>query len=369
MSGGPLVFVHPSDELYGADRMLLEMYDAMPDEMRERAEFWLPTDLPHVASPLCVELERRGASVRHVDLPILRRAYRTPRQLWRLARRATKLYSVMRRRRIELVYCTTSAAFLAGPVARCARVPRVLGHVQELWSRSDQQVLGRLAKSFDRIVAISGPVRDGLPERLKARTTVVLNATPAPDRWLPLQGRVGPLRYLVASRWNGWKGHLTLFEAWDLLEDPGELVVLGGAPVSGDSVDVHALASSLRRPETVQVVGEVADPDRYMEAADVLLVPSDSPEPFGLVAIEAFARARPVVGSDGGGLADIVTTGVDGWLFPPRDARALAGLLAGLTREAVAAAGDEARSTYEKRFTTARYAEDWLAALEIASND
>ena len=96
-----------------------------------------------------------------------------------------------------------------------------------------------------------------------------------------------------------------------------------------------------------------------------MVVPSDQPEPFGLVAIEAFARGRPVVASDAGGLADIVTDGVDGWLFPPRDVAALTEVLRGLSRERVAVAGARARETYERRFTQARYAAAWSAAVGL----
>jgi glycosyltransferase involved in cell wall biosynthesis len=359
------VFIHPSDELYGADRMLLEFQAALPDDLRDRAEYWLPTDLPHGDAPLCVELERRGGTVRHLDLPILRRADRTPRGLLRLAGRALRLYRVLRRRRPELVYCTTSAAFVGAPVARLARVPRVVGHVQELWSGGDQKVLGLLARSTSLLLAISHPVRQRLPERLRERTTVVLNATPEPESYVEARERSGPLTFLVASRWNGWKGHRTLLAAWDQLQEPGRLVVLGGPPASGESVDVRDLVTRLARPDTVDVVGETEDPHSYFEAADVVVVPSDDPEPFGLVAAEAFARGRAVVGSDAGGLADIITEGVNGWLYPSRDADALAAVLGRLSRDDVTAAGLAARKTYLDRFTSARYAKDWLRALSV----
>ena len=366
MTPGTIVFIHPSDELYGADRMLLEFQAALPEELRSRTEFWLPTDLPHGSAPLCEELERRGGNVRHLDLPILRRADRTPRGLARLARRSLHLFRELRRRRPELVYCTTSAAFLGAPVARAARVPQVIGHVQELWSPSDRHVLGLLARATHRLLAISEPVEQRLPEHLRSRTTVVLNATPEPPGLVDTRERSGPLRFLVASRWNGWKGHRTLLAAWDLLEEPGQLVVLGGPPASGESTDVPGLVGELRRPESVEVAGETDDPHAYFEAADVVVVPSDDPEPFGLVAVEAFARGRAVVGSDAGGLADIITDGVDGWLYPARDARALAAVLGRLTRERVTAAGVTARRTYLDRFTTARYARDWLRAVDFS---
>jgi glycosyltransferase involved in cell wall biosynthesis len=113
----------------------------------------------------------------------------------------------------------------------------------------------------------------------------------------------------------------------------------------------------------VEVIGEVRDVAPYIESADVVVIPSDRPEPFGLIATEAFSRGRPVVGSDGGGLADIITDRSDGWAYPLGDVDALASVLAGLTREAVTDAGIRARDTYERRFTTARYAHDWLQAM------
>lgn len=361
-----IVFVHSSDEQYGADRILLDLHAALSDEERTRAEFWLPNDVPHGTAPLCHELERRGAVVRHLDLPVLRRAYATPRALPALLGRLWRFRREVRRSRPTLVYLSTSAVFLAAPVARLCRVPHVVGHVQEVWGGLETRVLGPLARALHLVVAISEPVRQALPTRLRERAHVVLNATAEPERLVPLEGRTGPLGFLVASRWNGWKGHRTLLAAWDRLDSPGRLVVLGGAPASGESVDVPALVRTLRHPDSVEVVGEVPDPSDWVEQADVVLVPSDQPEPFGLVAVEAFARGRPVVASAGGGLADIVTDGVDGWLFPHRDDEALAHVLESLSRDTVATAGARARATYEERFTAARYAADWRRALGSA---
>lgn len=58
--------------------------------------------------------------------------------------------------------------------------------------------------------------------------------------------------------------------------------------------------------------------------ADIVAVPSIWQEPFGLVAVEAMAHARPVVASEVGGLADIVRHGQTGYLVPPNDAQASA---------------------------------------------
>src|SRR3954453_4916834 len=215
MPGRALTFVHSSDEHYGADRILLDIYEALPPNLRAECEFWLPTDVTHGTSPLCVELEARGATVRHVDLPILRRAYRTPRALLKLALRMRSFRRRLERDQPRLVYCTTSAAFLMARAAKRAGVPMVAGHVQEFWSRNDERVLGRLARSCDRLIAISEAVRAGLPPALAERTVVVSNATEEPERLVPLTTHEGELVYVVASRWNGWKGHRSLLAAFE----------------------------------------------------------------------------------------------------------------------------------------------------------
>lgn len=361
-----VVFAHPSDELYGVDRMLLLMVDAaVADADVESVEVWLPTDLPHPPPELslCHRLEERGATVRHLDLPVLRRAYATPSGLLALLRRGARLLGELRRSRATVVCCTSSATLLVAPIARAARVPSVVGQLQEVWGRSDTLALAGPGRCCHRLVAVSQAVVDTLPTGLQARTTVIHNGTREPAEVHPLEGRSGPLNMVVASRWNSGKGHQTLLDAWQAAGTDASLVVLGGQPRSGDRVDVAELARDRGLSDAVRVVGDVDDPGPWMEAADVVLVPSDRPEGFGLVAIEGFARARPVVASDAGGLAEVVTDGVDGWSYPAGDSAALATVLRGLDREQVEAAGERARATYEARFTERTFASRWLVEV------
>lgn len=68
---------------------------------------------------------------------------------------------------------------------------------------------------------------------------------------------------------------------------------------------------------------------RAIDEATLLVLPSRS-EGMGRVVIEAFARARPVIGTRVGGIADLVDDGVNGLLVPPGDGPALAGALVAL---------------------------------------
>jgi len=60
------------------------------------------------------------------------------------------------------------------------------------------------------------------------------------------------------------------------------------------------------------------------EQADICVIPSLWPEPFGLVAVEAMAAARPVIASRAGGLKHIVVDKKTGFLVEPGNAEDLA---------------------------------------------
>lgn len=347
--------MHSSDEMYGADRILLEVVTALRDLAGLRVQVWLPDGVGD--GSLTAELTRRGFAVEHHRLPILRRANLSVRGLAELARVGWATGGLLRRRRFGAVYLMTSACLPVAPLARWAGTRRVLVHLQEMWSGVDRIVLRGLAMFCTSAIAISAPVAQASGLRRRPPVDVVENGVSLPAETAGPAEISGPApRYLVASRWNVWKGHETLLRAWDLAGCPGTLVVLGAPPPIGAGVDVRALARDLvSRPETVEVVGHVESIGPYLGGVDALILPSDQPEPFGLVIIEAFGRGRPAVASRGGGPLHIVTDGVDGWLFDLGSVPALAGVLRRLDPVALRAAGERARQTYLDRYTPESY--------------
>jgi len=89
----------------------------------------------------------------------------------------------------------------------------------------------------------------------------------------------------------------------------------------------------------------------YAEA-DICVAPSIWDEPFGLVAVEAMAVARPVVAARVGGLQDIVLHGETGFLFDRGDDEALADALMALIEqpELRARMGARARAVVERSY-------------------
>jgi glycosyltransferase involved in cell wall biosynthesis len=108
--------------------------------------------------------------------------------------------------------------------------------------------------------------------------------------------------------------------------------------------------------KAVRLVGEVNDAAKqdFLGGAAALLFPIDWPEPFGLVMIEAMACGTPVIAYRAGSVPEVIDHGVTGFVVDSEaEAVAAIGRLPELDRRKV-------RRTFERRFTAARMAEQYL---------
>jgi glycosyltransferase involved in cell wall biosynthesis len=96
---------------------------------------------------------------------------------------------------------------------------------------------------------------------------------------------------------------------------------------------LRALAARLGILEHVRFAGQKprAELRTWYSAADAF-VTTPWYEPFGITPVEAMACARPVVGSEVGGIKSTVVDGGTGFLVPSRDPQAVAERLATLQR-------------------------------------
>lgn len=99
---------------------------------------------------------------------------------------------------------------------------------------------------------------------------------------------------------------------------PAKLVLMGDGPDRGAA---EYIVRKKRLSKDVFFLGKQDRVQEKLGLADLFLLPSDS-ESFGLAALEAMACQVPVVAADVGGLPEVVTHGIDGYLFEPRDVAA-----------------------------------------------
>lgn len=171
----------------------------------------------------------------------------------------------------------------------------------------------------------------------------------------------------VVARLVAQKGHIYLLEAFRrVLADlpAARLLVVGDGPLRAE---LEAQAAALGIEESVNFTGWRDDADRLIAALDVLAMPSLW-EGFGLVALEAMARAKPIVATRVSALPEVVVDGPEGtgWLVPPRDAEALAGALLEALRQPDAAQthGQRGYQRLLDHFSPQRMADQTLAVYE-----
>jgi len=198
------------------------------------------------------------------------------------------------------------------------------------------------------IFTMSTHVSRSLIEHYQCDPQRVVCAYAGPNAAIPDLPIAGIERYrskrilFVGKDWRR-KGGPQLVEAFAqvLQRHPtAELVIVGCTP-------------EIQLPNC-RVVGlvPVSQVGRYFAEASVLCMPTRN-EPFGLVFIEAFAHALPVVSSTIGALPDLVEEGQSGYLVGPDDVDALAERLIDLLGdpERLQDFGARGRARVESRYT------------------
>ncbi|GAB2692148.1 N-acetyl-alpha-D-glucosaminyl L-malate synthase BshA [Paenibacillus thermoaerophilus] len=101
---------------------------------------------------------------------------------------------------------------------------------------------------------------------------------------------------------------------------PAKLLLVGEGP---ELSKVHCKVRNMGLEDSVVFLGKQDDVAQVISLADVLLLPSEK-ESFGLVALEGMACGVPTVGSDTGGIPELITHGETGFLAPVGDVEKMA---------------------------------------------
>jgi glycosyltransferase involved in cell wall biosynthesis len=334
-----VLFVHQSADLYGSDKVLLNLVRAIQGR-GFKAIVLLP-----VEGPLRERLESAGVETYVAPVAKLSRACFSPLGLFRLPghilRAMRHMDTLLQGREISLVHSNTLAVLGGACWARWRRVPH-LWHVHELLIAPALVRVGfpwLLRLMADLVMCNSTMTAKWVVEaqpKLAQRTVVVWNGIEPPNSEIDsVQYDVdgdAPNQVCVAlvGRINRLKGQVLLVEAASRLWDQGVRHVkylLVGSPPEGQEHYLEQLRSVIasspaREMFVVRDFQENIWP--VWNECDIAVIPSTEPESFGLVAIEAMAAGKPVVAAAHGGLLDIVDDNRTGLLVPPNDVDALA---------------------------------------------
>ena len=129
-------------------------------------------------------------------------------------------------------------------------------------------------------------------------------------------------RLLCIGRLIPIKGHIVLLRAFAEARREVPALTLDIAGRGPLEPALRALVKELDLDDAVRFLGFVSPISKAIDEAAAVVVPSLG-EGFGMVALEAMERARPVIAADVGGLSELVVDGETGLLVPTAEAEPL----------------------------------------------
>jgi glycosyltransferase involved in cell wall biosynthesis len=284
-----------------------------------------------------------------VDLVEIRQRNALDPQVW------TKVRRIVTERQIDIVhahdYKTDLIAWLLGKKERVIPVTTAHGWTGHSWRErriyypSDKCLMRR----FPQVIAVSSQVRDELvasgvsPQRIHT----ILNGI---DHWFfrrdpkrVEQDRAGlgvkPGEVVIGAvgRLEPQKRFDILIRAFATLRQAYPQLRLAIAGEGSKRADLETIIRMHDLGESCRLLGHCSDIVAFYHAIDMLAQSSDY-EGTPNVVLEAMALEIPIVATNAGGTAELVTHGVHGLIVPPGDPAALAGAIEQTMREWSAAA-------------------------------
>ncbi len=237
-----------------------------------------------------------------------------PDTVWR-ARRALRTAMTAQRYDAVIAHAPWSTA-LSAPAVKRASVP-LLSWIHDA-PHDDQWPERRVARTPpDRFVCNSHYTAGLVARWIPSVPTTVIHPPVVPS--VPHEDRADVRRQLgdaddvvvvlMAARMESWKGHRVLLDAAAQLRGNVAIWIAGGPQRAEEAVyfdELSRTAATLGDRVRIRLLRERSDVPRLMRAADVYCQPNTSPEPFGVVFVEALSAGIPVVTTAAGGPLEIV---------------------------------------------------------------
>jgi glycosyltransferase involved in cell wall biosynthesis len=352
-----VLYLSPVGERGGAEAMLLQIL-----KYQNRDVFEPLTGFLH-DGPLIEEVESLGVPTVLFPATRFRRILTTVRTI-------RSIRSFLRQERIGLVFGNMAMAHLYGGLAALGTdtqavwfqhgLPNILSGVDYAAARVPSKLIFVYTEAARRAEARFHPRSRIVPIRGSvdlARFDPMKVSSHALRQELGIEKDA--LLVACVARLQRWKGQSLFLAAAALVRSSfptAQFVVVGGTLFDldkGYARDLVEEAAQVLPPGMVHFLGHRSDLPDILADVDVLVHCPLTPEPFGLVILEAMAMQVPVVATLGGGPDEIVTDGETGVLVAPRDAAALADAIGEVLSDPVGrkAMGVAARRRVEAQFS------------------
>jgi glycosyltransferase involved in cell wall biosynthesis len=315
-------------------------------------------------------LRERGAEVKFIDFPVLRRANQSTRaflaMLWSAAVAVPRLVWHIRRISPSVTYVNTVTLPWWLLASWLARIPTVchLHEAENTDGAMTRRALIAPLRLADAVIVISKSAMTAMVNAdrgLQAKGHLIYNGVPQPPAAPTLRPRSERIRLVVVGRLSPRKAPHLALEAVAKLRSRGYRVeiVLAGSAFPGYEWYVDQLQQRASQPDlanAVEFVGYCSPIWPILNDADIVVAPSLR-EPFGNAVVEAQLSLRPVVATAAMGHLESISDSETGLLVPPEDVDEMAHAIARLVDnpELAATLAVRARKQAIDRCSVVRY--------------
>lgn len=331
-----VLYVNHTPAVSGAERSLLDLLAALPESIRPVVAC---PDGPFADRIHAVGIQRHPIHGTSGSLRL--HPWHTVRASADMARAALDVRRLVEATVADLVHANSIRGGMIAGMACARRDVPLLIHVRDRLppGKPAELSLELIARSADMLVANSQYSAEALPTGPRHAPKRVIPNPVDLERFDParVSRDEARTRFEIASsemvlaviaQITPWKAQDDAIRCLARLRQqglPARLLVVGeptftAAATRFDNVaflkTLLALRDELDVRSSVEFTGVVEDIPLVMAAADLVLVPSWA-EPFGRTVIEGMAMGVPVLATEVGGPAEIITNGTNGVLLPP----------------------------------------------------
>ncbi len=375
-----ILYVHPSNELYGADRSLLRLIKTL-DRNRFDPIVAVANDIPYEGL-LAHELSKENVPVYNFKLGVLRRRYLNPLGIMKFSyhtlQTAVQLATFCRHHQVSLIHSNSSAVISGGLAATLAKIPHIW-HVREIIQQPrllNNFIANNISLFATHAIAVSNPVKDNLllaQPKLKNKIHIIHNGIDV-DKFSNIPAST---RQATRTSWNitdneivigmvgrvsSWKGQTFLLEAMKIIapKHPDARLVFVGGHIPGEEWRLHELHQKVHEmglTHQVHIQPFSSAIPAILAGFDIFVLPSIKPDPFPTVVLEAMAAGKAIVATAHGGPLEQLEPDISGHLVshsnPQEMATKLSQLLLNQTMRQEL--GQMAQNRAKQQFTTETY--------------
>jgi len=383
----PILYLSHSANLYGSEQSLLLLIQGL-NKKQFSPIVVLPTDgplrqllEPHAKVEIVPSLQpwltwRRGFWCLVYNIIII------PFILWSIF----SLIKIIKKHKVELIH-TNSLVMIDGALAaKIMQIPHVW-HARELLSATSlypihsvfgrRQVIAIIQNLSSFIIANSDATLACFPG-FSLITTIYNPVSEAFLAATPNKTKIYT-EFKLASNilLIGQAGHITSLKGYDDFITAAAIIkksmphvhffIAGSTPKSGRVYEkkLRQMIIEYNLQETVHLVGYRTDIVSFMSALDVFVLASHS-ESFGRALVEASAIGIPVIGTNVGGIPEIVEHGVTGFIVPPYQPEKLAKAILLILKDPKLAhqMGQAGKAYVKQKFSSTAYISQITALYE-----